>query len=280
MSPNKGKLNHEELATMSPKDFRLMVRQNQWDRDVTDCQYYCQGYTQHGVTILPLEYAFEFFGFCLRNPRAFPVADVCEPGSPHPTFIAPDADVRTDCGQYNVYKDGMLIDEPTDIKKYWRDDMVTFILGCIQPFVGVLRGRRIKWRTMGAYTSNISCVPFGRFSCDKMVVVSLLFGTSLDAVQAIQIATQLPVTHGYPIHIGDPAEIGGDLMHPDVWNPYSIESPALPPQPDEICLTWPGSVTALNVIKATKPPLAMAVKPAMTFVSDRRTEEFQTSFRT
>ncbi len=278
MSPNK--LSHEELAAMSPKDFRLMVRQNLWGRDVADALYYCHGYTQHGVAILPADYALEFFGFCLRNPRAFPLADVCEPGLPHPTFLAPEADIRTDCGQYNVYKYGVLIDKPTDIKKYWRDDMVTFFLGCIDPTIQALRDRHVKFRVIGAYTSNISCVPFGRFKCDNTVDVTLLFASSLDAVQAIHIATQLPVSHGYPIHIGDPAEMGIDLMHPDIWNPHPVDCPPLPQQPGEICMSWPGSVTSMHAIQAVKPPLAITANPDGTFVSDRRTEEFQFSFRT
>jgi uncharacterized protein YcsI (UPF0317 family) len=269
----------EELAAMNPKDFRQMVRQNQWDRDVRDCLYYCHGYTQHGVAVLPVDYAFEFLAFCLRNPRAFPVGDVCEAGSPHPSFLAPDADIRTDCGQYNVYQDGVLIDEPTDLKKYWRDDMVAFFLGCINPFVQVMRDRRVNFRFMGVFTSNIRCVPFGRFKCDNMIVVCLLFATSLDAVRAVQISTQLSVSHGYPIYIGDPAEVGVDLMHPDIINPYP-DSPPLPQQAGEVCMIWPGTVTHMNVIKAVKPPLAMTAKPAMTFVSDRRTEEFQFSFTT
>ena len=279
MNPNIKKLSQEELAAMSPKDFRLMVRQDLWGRDVRDSQYYCHGYTQHGVAILPVEYALEFLGFCLRNPRAFPVADVCEPGSPHPMFLAPEADVRTDCGWYNVYKDGVLVDEPTDIKKYWRDDMVAFFLGCINPTLQIMEDRHVNFRFMGAYTSNISLVPFGQFRCDNMVAVGILFKTSLDAVQAVQIATQLPASHGYPIHIGDPAEIGVDLMNPDIVNPFTADSPALPQQPGEVCMIWPGTVTHMNVIKTVKPPLAMVAKPAMTFVTDRRTQEFQFSFR-
>ncbi len=278
MSPSTKKLSHEELALMSPKDFRLMVRQNLWDRDPIDCQYYCHGYTQHGVAIVPEDYALEFLGFCLRNPRAFPLADICEPGSPHPKFIAPDGDVRTDCGRYEVYKDGVLVDEPTDIKKYWRDDMVAFFLGCIMPTVQVMRDRHVNFRIMGGYTSNISCVPFGRFKCDNMTAVCLMFASSLDAVQAVEIATKLPASHGYPIHIGDPAEIGLDIMHPDKYNPYPSGSP--PPQkPGEVCMVWPGTVTHIEVMKTVKPPLALVAKPGMTFVTDRRTEEFQFSFR-
>jgi uncharacterized protein YcsI (UPF0317 family) len=279
MNTNTRNKTHKELAAMSPKEFRMMVRKNEWERHPSDSLHYCHGYTQHGVAILPRDYALEFLTFCLHNPRAFPVADVCEPGLPHPLFLAPEADIRTDCGQYNVYKDGVLTDEPTDINQYWQDDMVAFFLGCINPFLQVLRDRHVKFRFVGVYTSNVRLTPFGRFKCANMIAVPILFATSLDAVQGISIATRLPVAHGYPIHIGDPAEIGIDLLNPDILNPQGDTKP-LPQQPGEVCVVWPGSVTHMNVIQEVKPSLAMTAKPGMTFVSDRRTEGFQFCFKT
>ena len=280
MSSRIKKLILDEIAAMSPRDFREMIRRREWEPDATATQNYCRGYTQHAVFILPLDYAFEFLVFCLRNPRNCYVADVCDAGSPHPPFLAPDADVRTDCYKYRVYKDGVLVDEPPDVMKYWRDDLVTFFLPCSMGFEGVLRERHAKWRTMGAFTSNIPCVSAGRFRCDRMVVSTRLFATSLDAVRAIQITSQLPVSQGYPIHIGDPVEIGIDLMHPDIWNPSSPDSPILPPQKGEVCMSWAGALTPEIAIKAAKPPLAIIHYPAMVFVSDRRTEEFHSSFVT
>ena len=38
---------------MSPKEFREMVRQGRWKPDGTLTQYYCLGYTQHSVAIIP-----------------------------------------------------------------------------------------------------------------------------------------------------------------------------------------------------------------------------------
>jgi len=280
MIPGTKKLSLDEMAAMTPKDFREMIRQRKWEPDETLTEYYCRGYTQHAVDIIPLDYAFEFLVFCLRNPRACYVDDICDAGSPHPPFLAPDADVRTDCHKYRVYKDGVVIDEPPDIMEYWRDDMVAFLLNCSMGFEGVLRDKHVEWRTMGAFTSNIRCVPAGRFRSDNMIVSTRLFPTSLDAVRAIQITSQLPVSHGYPIHIGDPAEIGIDLLHPDVWNPYPPDAPPLPQQPSEVCMSWACACTPENAIKAAKPPLAITHYPGRVFVSDRRTEEFHSSFTT
>ena len=280
MSPSNKTLSLMEKAAMSPKDFREMVRRREWDPDPSYTEYYCRGYSQHAVDIIPLDYAFEFLVFCLRNPRACYVADVCDVGSPHPPLIAPDADVRTDCHKYRVYKDGVLVDEPDDLMKYWRDDMTAFLLNCSMGFEGVLRDKHVNWRTMGAFTSNIRCRTSGRFKCDNMIVSTRLFASSLDAVRAIQITSQLSISHGYPIHIGDPAEIGIDIMKPDQWNPYPADAPPLPPQPNEICMTWACAVTPENAIKAAKPPLAMTHYPAMVFVGDQRVEEFHSSFTT
>jgi len=44
--------------------------------------------------------------------------------------MARDADLRTDLPRYRVFCDGTLVNEPTDITQYWRDDMVAFLLGC------------------------------------------------------------------------------------------------------------------------------------------------------
>ena len=34
------------------------------------------------------------------------------------------------CREYRVYKEGELVDEPTDIRDYWEGDLVSFLIGC------------------------------------------------------------------------------------------------------------------------------------------------------
>jgi len=63
MSPGTKKLSRDEMAAMTPKDFREMIRGRKWEPDETLTEYYCRGYTQHAVDIVPLDYAFEFLVF-------------------------------------------------------------------------------------------------------------------------------------------------------------------------------------------------------------------------
>jgi len=39
-------------------------------------------------------------------------------------------DVRTDAPRYKVFRDGVIVDEPTDLRDIWRDDLVAFAIGC------------------------------------------------------------------------------------------------------------------------------------------------------
>ena len=61
--------------------------------------------------------AFDFLRFCLRNPKPCPVLEVTDPGSPEPAALAPGADLRTDVPRYRVWRDGELVDEPTDVAR-------------------------------------------------------------------------------------------------------------------------------------------------------------------
>src|SRR5437588_10868660 len=87
------------------------------------------GYVQANLVVVPRDLAFDFLLFCRRNPRPCPLLDVTDPGSPEPAEIAPGADVRTDCPRYRVYRYGELVEEPADLRSWWRDDLVAFLLG-------------------------------------------------------------------------------------------------------------------------------------------------------
>src|SRR5271170_2688024 len=78
------------------------------------------GYVQANLAVVPRELAFDFLLFCQRNPKPCPLLDVTEPGSPEPRFIAAGSDVRTDVPRYRVYRHGDLVDEPADLRPFWR----------------------------------------------------------------------------------------------------------------------------------------------------------------
>ena len=86
------------------------------------------GYVQANLVILPREWAFDFLLFCQRNPKPCPLLDVTEPGDPVPRGVAPGADLRTDLPAYRVFKRGELIEEPKDVNRHWRDDLVALLL--------------------------------------------------------------------------------------------------------------------------------------------------------
>jgi uncharacterized protein YcsI (UPF0317 family) len=77
------------------------------------------GLAQANLVALPAQYALDFQRFFLRNPKPCPLLEVTDTGSPRPAMLAPDADLRTDLPRYRVFRDGQLVDEPTDITRYW-----------------------------------------------------------------------------------------------------------------------------------------------------------------
>ncbi len=255
-----------ELAAMTPTDFRHMVRRGEWTGKTGMA---CRGYAQANVTILPKDYAYEFLVFCTRNPRPCPVIDITEIGDPHPKLVAPEADLRTDLVGYKVFKDGELVSEPTDISDYWRDDLVGFLLGCSCSFDWLLKAANVEYRSLGAFNTNIQCVPAGRFR-GTMVVTCRHFKSAHDAVRAIQITTRCLAVHGPPVHIGDSAAIGiKDICHPDFGPRHSVA----PPQPDEISLYWGCGITPEMTAKQAKPPLMIIQGDIDLLVTDRLTEE-------
>src|SRR5258706_10710869 len=89
-----------------------------------------QGQVQGNVVILPQALAADFLRYCQRNPKPCPVLAVSEVGEPLLPQLGADIDIRTDVPRYRVWRRGEVVDEPTDVAKYWRDDLVTFVLGC------------------------------------------------------------------------------------------------------------------------------------------------------
>ncbi len=158
------------------------------------------GFVQANLVAVPKELAFDFLLFCQRNPRPCPLLDITEPGSPIPKDVAPDADVRTDCPRYCVYQKGELIDEPTDIRSWWRDDLVAFLLGCSFTFESAMlqAGLPVRHIEMGRnvpmYRTNIRCRPAGVFQGPQVVSMRPL--TPQQVIEVVQICKRLPRAHG------------------------------------------------------------------------------------
>ncbi|MFC2008912.1 D-glutamate cyclase family protein [Chloroflexota bacterium] len=254
----------EQLAAMSPKEFRELCRRGGWSDYTIGV---CRNYAQNNLAIVPMEYAHSFSVFCQRNPRPCPVVDVTEAGSPTPTLVASDADLRTDLPRYRVFVDGDPIDEPTDVVKYWRDDLVAFLIGCSLTIEWALKAANVPFRLLGAYESNIPCVPAGPFK-GRMVVSCRAFSRPQDAVRAIQISSRYLASHGPPIHIGDPAAIG---IH-DLRNALS-PADARPGDESEILLWWGCGITPQLTAQDARLPIFITHKGSHMFVNDLTVEE-------
>ncbi len=130
---------------------------------------------QANLVVLPKDWAFDFLLFCQRNPKPCPLLDVTEPGDPEPKFVARGSDLRTDLPAYRVWRNGELVEEPTDIAKHWRDDLVSFVIGCSFTFENALLAAGVPVRhieqsvNVPMYRTNIACRPAGRFSGPMVV---------------------------------------------------------------------------------------------------------------
>ena len=117
-----------ECATLDTGlDVRRAARSGALDAPTSGLAY---GYVQGNLAILPHDHAEDFLRFCQANPKPCPLLGVSEAGDPAIPALAADLDIRTDIPRYRVWRDGALVDEPRDIKSVWRDDLVSFVLGC------------------------------------------------------------------------------------------------------------------------------------------------------
>ncbi len=182
------------------------------------------GHVQGNLMILPQDLAADFLLFCQRNPKPCPVLAVSEPGNPLLPTLGRDVDIRHDVPRYRVWRDGVLVDEPTDIAELWRDDLVSFLLGCSFSFEQALLEAGVPLRhiecgsNVPMYRSNIACEPAGPFH--GPMVVSMRPMKPADAIRAVQVTSRFPSVHGAPVHIGLPHLIGiAEIGKPDFGEP-------------------------------------------------------------
>ncbi len=248
---------------------RRKIRQNQHSGPTSGL---APGFVQANLAILPQSLAQDFLHFCQRNPKPCPLVGVSSAGDWRVPAIAEDLDIRTDLPRYRVWKKGELVDEPSDIVKYWRDDLVTFAIGCSFSFEQALLEDGIELRhmtcdcTVPMYRTSVETHAAGPFH--GPLVVSMRPMKPADAIRAVQITTRFPAVHGAPVYLGKPEMIGiKDIGKPD-WGD------AVPVHDDEIPVFWACGVTPQSVIMAVKPDFCITHYPGAMLVTDRRNTEF------
>jgi uncharacterized protein YcsI (UPF0317 family) len=247
---------------------RLLIRRNE---HLGPTSGLAPGYVQGNLAILPNALASDFLRFCQLNPKPCPLLAASAPGDPRLPSLAEDLDIRTDLGRYKVWRNGEVVDEPTDIKRWWRDDLVAFVIGCSFSFEEALLDAGIELRhmtcdcTVPMFRTSIETVPAGPFH--GPMVVSMRPMKPADAIRAIQVTTRFPNVHGAPVHIGKPELIGiKDINKPD-------QGDAVPVKDDELPVFWACGVTPQSVVATVRPDFCITHFPGCMLVTDRRNTE-------
>jgi uncharacterized protein YcsI (UPF0317 family) len=223
------------------------------------------GFTQANMVVLPKDWAFDMLLFGNRNPQPVPLLDVTDPGATS-TSLAPEADLRTDLPRYRVWRDGNLVDEPTEVTDLWRDDLVTFLIGCSFSFETALMDAGVpvrnieQGRNVSMYRTNRACRPAGRLS--GPLVVSMRPIPASQVVTAVQVTERMPQVHGAPVHVGVPEALGiEDLSRPDFGESVEL-------LPGDVPVFWACGVTPQAALMASRPPFAITHAPGHMFITD------------
>ena len=224
------------------------------------------GRLQANLVVLPTAMARDFRRYCERNPRPCPLLAMSEPGRPHLPSLGADLDLRTDLPRYRVWRDGASAGTVEDARALWRRDLVAFALGCSFSFEEALMAAGVPVRHVAAgrnvamYVTDRATVPAGAFA--GPLVVSLRGLPPGDVARAAAISARMPLAHGAPVHVGDPAALGiADIHAPEFGDPPVLAAGDVP-------VFWACGVTPQMALRAARPPFAITHEPGHMLVTD------------
>ncbi|WP_111747400.1 putative hydro-lyase [Salinisphaera orenii] len=230
------------------------------------------GYAQANLIIVPAAQAFDVLLFAQRNPKSCPLLGVIEAARVEGPLL-PDGDIRTDLPRYVVYENGVKVADPADISGYWRDDLVTFVIGCSFTFESALmaEGIRLAHIDQGVnvpmYKTSRRCASAGAMA--GPMVVSMRPIPSAQVADAVRITSRYPSVHGAPVHVGNPHELGIiDLEAPEFGDPVTIEQGYVP-------VFWACGVTPQAAVMETCPELAIGHAPGHMLITDASDRAYQ-----
>jgi uncharacterized protein YcsI (UPF0317 family) len=257
-----------DRAALAPGAARAMFRSGL----VTPTSGWCDGFAQANLIVVPADWAFDVLLFAQRNPKPCPVLGVLEAGEVTGPLLG-GGDVRTDVPLYTVYRDGEAAGTRTDLLDVWREDHVTFALGCSFTFEAALQeaGIPIAHIDQGVnvpmYRTNVPCAPAGRLS--GPLVVSMRAIPASRVADAVRITSRYPAVHGAPVHVGAPQELGiRDLGAPDYGDAVQIPDGHVP-------VFWACGVTPQAAVLESGVPFALGHAPGHMLVTDLPDWQYQ-----
>ena len=258
----------DDRPALTPAQARLRFREGL----AVPTTGWCDGWTQANLVVLPRDWAYDMLLFGQRNSQPVPLLDVTEPGS-RTSALAPGADLATDVPRYRVWREGELVDEPTDVADLWADDLVSFLIGCSFSFetalleAGVPVRHLEQGRNVAMYRTDVPCRPAGRLSGD--LVVSMRPVPAGQVTTAVQVTGRMPRVHGAPVHVGAPDALGiRDLGTPDFGDPVEA-------QPGDVPVFWACGVTPQVALMASRPPFAITHAPGHMLVTDAPDRDYR-----
>ena len=160
----------------------------------------------------------------------------------------------------------MLVDEPTDVRALWSDDLVSFVIGCSFTFEHALMAEGIalrhveQGRNVAMYRTSVATTPAGPFH--GPMVVSMRPLRAADAIRAVQITSRFPAVHGAPVHIGDPELIGiRSLADPDYGDAVEV-------MPGELPVYWACGVTPQAAFAQARLAFCITHAPGAMLITD------------
>ena len=250
-------------GTQDAKHVRSLIRQGIWTSHTSGL---ADAHVQGNVVILPQAEANDFLRYCQRNPKPCPLLAVSEPGQPWLPTLGNDINICSDVPRYRVWRDGDLVEEPINIRTLWRDDLVTFVIGCSFSFEQALMEAGLplrhveQGRNVAMFRTSISTEPAGPYNGPLVVTMRPMKAAA--AIRAVQITSRFPNVHGAPVHIGDPSLIGvTDLQRPDYGDAVEV-------MPDELPVFWACGVTPQAAIQQARPAFCITHAPGAMLITD------------
>lgn len=255
--------NSEVLQQLLPQKVRELIREGRLREPTAKM---ATRYTKGTLIVIPKSEAYDFLVYTQRNSKACPVLEVSDAGSKEFRLTAPGSDITRDISRYSIYGRGELVGEADSLERYWRPDLVSFLLGCSRSFEAVLQFAGVQLRHVDdgydipLFITNIKTIPSGHLS--SPLVVSMRPIKRQDLMKTMKITSLLEDIHGAPIHIGDPELIGiKDLRAPDFGAPLLLAE-------DEVPVFWASSITAKLALIRNRSEFLITQAPGHDFITD------------